>query len=144
MSLSLSAIWRIARRDLSARIRGLRLLAVCLFLGVATLAAIGSLTAGITEELSRRGQTILGGDIEIGIAQREASEAELKALAEAGTVSKTVRLRAMAIGPAGSDSVLAELKSIADAKYTTWDDGYNTPQDFVAWVQNRCRFLLKH
>ena len=37
----------------------------------------------------------------------------------------------------------AELKSIADAKYTTWDDGYNTPQDFVAWVQNRCRFLLK-
>ncbi len=99
MSLSLSAIWRIARRDLSARIRGLRLLAVCLFLGVATLAAIGSLTAGITEELSRRGQTILGGDIEIGIAQREASEAELKAFAEAGTVSKTVRLRAMAIAP---------------------------------------------
>ena len=38
----------------------------------------------------------------------------------------------------------AELKYIADAKYTTWDDGYNTPQDFVAWVQNRCRFLLKH
>ena len=37
----------------------------------------------------------------------------------------------------------AELRSIADAKYTTWDDGYNTPQDFVAWVQNRCRFLLK-
>ena len=37
----------------------------------------------------------------------------------------------------------AELKYIADAKYTTWDDGYNTPQDFVAWVQNRCRFLLK-
>jgi len=37
----------------------------------------------------------------------------------------------------------SELQSIADAKYTTWDDGYNTPQDFVAWVQNRCRFLLK-
>ena len=37
----------------------------------------------------------------------------------------------------------AELRSIADAKYTAWDDGYNTPQDFVAWVQNRCRFLLK-
>ena len=38
----------------------------------------------------------------------------------------------------------AELQSIADAKYATWDDGYNTPQDFVAWVQNRCSFLLKH
>ena len=37
----------------------------------------------------------------------------------------------------------SELQSIADAKYTTWDDGSNTPQDFVAWVQNRCRSLLK-
>ena len=96
MSLSLATLWRIARRDLSARIRGLRLLAVCLFLGVATLAAIGSLTASITEELSRRGQTILGGDIEIGIAQREASDAELKSFAKVGTVSETMRLRAMA------------------------------------------------
>ncbi|WP_374541029.1 ABC transporter permease [Sphingorhabdus sp.] len=113
--MNFSTLWRIARRDLSARIRGLRLLAVCLFLGVATLAAIGSLTAGITEELARRGQTILGGDIEIGIPQRQASEAELKAFAAAGTVSETVRLRAMAIGPEGSDSVLAELKSIDTA-----------------------------
>ena len=112
MSLSLATLWRIASRDLSARIRGLRLLAICLFLGVATLAAIGSLTASITEELSRRGQTILGGDIEIGIAQREASDAELKAFAKVGTVSETVRLRAMAIGPEGSDSILAELKAI--------------------------------
>lgn len=112
MTLSLAALWRIARRDLSARIRGLRLLAVCLFLGVATLAAIGSLTASITDELSRRGQTILGGDVEIGIAQRKASEAELKAFAAAGRVSETVRLRAMAIGPEGSDSILAELKAV--------------------------------
>ena len=109
MTLSLAAIWRISRRDLSARIRGLRLLAICLFLGVATLAAIGSLTAGIADELSRRGQTILGGDVEIGIAQREATRAELAAMRNAGSVSETVRLRAMAIG---DDSLLAELKAI--------------------------------
>ena len=30
--LPISTLWRIARRDLAARIRGLRLLAVCLFL----------------------------------------------------------------------------------------------------------------
>ncbi len=113
MSLSLAAIWRISRRDLSARIRGLRLLAICLFLGVATLAAIGSLTAGISDELSRRGQTILGGDVEIGISQRDATPAELAALRKAGSVSETVRLRAMAIG---EDSLLAELKAI-DAAY---------------------------
>ncbi|MGL5838170.1 MAG: ABC transporter permease, partial [Sphingorhabdus sp.] len=90
MNLSLQALWRIARRDLSARIRGLRLLAVCLFLGVATLAAIGSLTASIAEELSRRGQTILGGDIEIAIAQREATTAELAAFRKVGRLSETV------------------------------------------------------
>lgn len=109
MSLPISSIWRISRRDLSARIRGLRLLAICLFLGVATLAAIGSLTAGISDELSRRGQTILGGDIEIGISQREATASELAAMRKAGSVSETVRLRAMAIG---DDSLLAELKAV--------------------------------
>lgn len=109
MSLSLAAIWHISRRDLSTRIRGLRLLAICLFLGVATLAAIGSLTAGIGEELSRRGQTILGGDVEIGIAQRQATAAELAAMRKMGAVSETVRMRAMAIG---DDSLLAELKAV--------------------------------
>ena len=116
LSLSLTAIWSISRRDLSARIRGLRLLAICLFLGVATLAAIGSLTAGIADELSKRGQTILGGDVEIGIAQREATQSEMAAMRKAGLVSETVRLRAMAIGPAAdSNSLLAELKAIDGA-----------------------------
>jgi putative ABC transport system permease protein len=111
--MKLTAIWRIARRDLSARIRGLRLLAVCLFLGVATLAAIGSLTASIADELGVRGQTILGGDIQIGIAQRKATDAERAAFRATGTLSETIRMRAMAIG---TDNVLAELKAV-DAVY---------------------------
>ena len=48
------AAWRIARRDLHLGFRGLRLLFLCLFLGVATLAAIGSLTASITGALFLR------------------------------------------------------------------------------------------
>lgn len=104
-------LWRIARRDLAPRIRGLRLLLVCLFLGVATLAAIGSLTAGITGELQQRGQVILGGDIEFGLAQRMASDAEKAALAREGRLSETVRMRAMAISPAG-ESLLGELKAV--------------------------------
>ncbi|HMO75945.1 MAG TPA: FtsX-like permease family protein [Sphingopyxis sp.] len=113
--LPLSTLWRIARRDLAARIRGLRLLAVCLFLGVATLAAIGSLTRGITAELETRGQTILGGDIEFGMPQRQASDAELAAFRAAGTTSATVRMRAMANAPEG-DALLSELKAV-DAAY---------------------------
>ncbi|WOF42112.1 FtsX-like permease family protein [Sphingopyxis indica] len=113
--LPLATLWRIARRDLAARIRGLRLLAVCLFLGVATLAAIGSLTRGITSELETRGQTILGGDVEFELPQREATPAEMAAFRRAGTASATVRMRAMAAVP-GGDALLAELKAV-DAAY---------------------------
>ena len=42
-----SLAWTLARRDLNARFRGLRLLLVCLLLGVGALAAIGSLTASV-------------------------------------------------------------------------------------------------
>ena len=113
--LPLATLWRIARRDLATRIRGLRLLAVCLFLGVATLAAIGSLTRGITSELEVRGQTILGGDIEFSLPQREASADEMAGFRRVGTPSSTVRLRAMANDPDG-EALLSELKAV-DAAY---------------------------
>lgn len=112
--LPLASLWRIARRDLAARIRGLRLLAVCLFLGVATLAAIGSLTRGITSELEVRGQTILGGDIEFALPQRQATTEEMAAFRRAGDASATVRMRAMANAPDG-DALLSELKAIDGA-----------------------------
>ena len=110
--------WRIARRDLHAGFRGLRLLFLCLFLGVATLAAIGSLTAAITQELSRRGQALLGGDIEIAMTQREARLGDKEAFRLLGTLSETVRLRAMAqrVGGNGAGgappAVLTELKGV--------------------------------
>ena len=113
--LPLAALWRIARRDLATRIRGLRLLAVCLFLGVATLAAIGSLTSGITSELEVRGQTILGGDVEFSLPQREASADEMAGFRRVGIPSATVRMRAMANAP-GGDALLSELKAV-DAAY---------------------------
>jgi putative ABC transport system permease protein len=47
--------WTIARRDLQARFRGLRLLLVCLFLGTGALAAIGTLTSAIERELTTSG-----------------------------------------------------------------------------------------
>ncbi|WP_294302977.1 FtsX-like permease family protein [uncultured Sphingomonas sp.] len=112
--------WQIARRDLHAGFRGLRLLVICLFLGVATLAAIGSLTASITSELASRGQGLLGGDVEVAMTQRQASAAEHAALARLGTVSDTIRTRAMArraVPQAGApDAVLTELKGV-DARY---------------------------
>ncbi|MET0238593.1 MAG: FtsX-like permease family protein [Sphingobium sp.] len=120
MTLGWHALWRIARRDLHLGFRGLRLLFVCLFLGVATLATIGSLTSAITSEISSRGQTLLGADVEVSMQQREPSAVEMKALRSIGTMSETIRMRAMARrdGPATADtpdSVLTELKGVDNA-----------------------------
>lgn len=88
--------WKLARRDLSARFRGLRLLLVCLFLGVGALAAIGTLTGSIERELTTRGREVLGGDIELRTWQRSLSQEELSALARYGKVSPGLRLQAIA------------------------------------------------
>ncbi|WP_430414183.1 ABC transporter permease [Parasphingorhabdus sp.] len=115
MSSDVAKAWTLARRDLRGRFVGLRLLIICLFLGVATLATIGSLTVSITDELANRGQSILGGDIEISIAQREASPNELAALRSEGPLSETIRMQAMARLPDASDTQLVELKGVDNA-----------------------------
>ena len=115
------AAWRIARRDLHLGFRGLRLLFLCLFLGVATLAAIGSLTSAITQELRDRGRVILGGDVEIGMTQRQASLGDKQAFRQLCALSETIRMRAMAqrVGQGRGDAppaILTELKGV-DAAY---------------------------
>ena len=79
--------WTIAKRDLASGFRGLRLLLVCLFLGVGALAAIGSLTSAIQGELDSQGQAILGGDLEVELWQRMPSDEELAYLEGLGTTS---------------------------------------------------------
>ncbi|MDY7099106.1 MAG: FtsX-like permease family protein [Pseudomonadota bacterium] len=98
--MSWSDAWKMARRDLNARFKGLRLLLVCIFLGTAALAAIGTLTASIERELEASGQVILGGDIEVEVWQRSLNDDELAALADLGKVSGGTRLQAMAISDA--------------------------------------------
>jgi putative ABC transport system permease protein len=114
MSLPLGTAWRIARRDLNARFRGLRLLLVCIFLGTAALAAIGTLTAAIERELASSGQELLGGDLEVEVWQRDLRPEEAKALGQYGTVSSGFRLQAMANTPEAAAPV--ELKAV-DAKW---------------------------
>jgi putative ABC transport system permease protein len=103
---------RLALRDLRGGLHGLRLLAVCLFLGVAALAGIGSLSASIVAALAERGQEILGGDVQVSMAQREAQPDELAAFRAEGRVSQITRMRAMAARMDGNESVLVELKGV--------------------------------
>ncbi|MBN8502091.1 MAG: FtsX-like permease family protein, partial [Sphingomonadales bacterium] len=130
--------WTIARRDLSARFRGLRLLLVCLFLGVGALAAIGTLTGAIGKELSSRGRTILGGDIEVAVWQRSPTAAELAAFALDGKISSGYRMQAMA--RAGELAAPVELKAV-DAAWPlvgrlTLQDGrqVGAPLGGEAWI----------
>ncbi|OBX20777.1 ABC transporter permease [Erythrobacter sp. QSSC1-22B] len=111
--MSWATAWRIARRDLNARFRGLRLLLVCLFLGTGALTAIGSLTAAIEQEISSSGQELLGGDLEIELWQRGLEDEESAALAEYGELSRGFRMQAMA--RAGEQAVPIGLKAIDEA-----------------------------
>jgi putative ABC transport system permease protein len=114
MSLPLSSAWAIARRDLNSRFKGLRLLLVCIFLGTAALAAIGTLTAAIERELASSGQELLGGDLEVAVWQRDLRPDELAALENYGEVSGGFRLQAMASTPQAAAPI--ELKAV-DAKW---------------------------
>jgi putative ABC transport system permease protein len=102
-------------RDLRGGIAGLRLLALCLFLGVLALAGVGSLSAAIVASLAERGQEILGGDVQLVVSQREATPQELAAFAREGRVSHITRMRAMAARLDGEESVLVELKGVDEA-----------------------------
>lgn len=131
--------WRIARRDLNARFRGLRLLIICLFLGTAALAAIGTLTAAITQELESRGREILGGDMQVAVWQRSPNAEEMEALRELGRISTGTRLQVMARA-ADDTTAPVELKAV-DAAYPLYgvfrlDDGRSVgaPAEGEAWL----------
>jgi len=133
--------WRLARRGLDWKFRGLRLLVVCLVLGTAALAAIGTLTHAVGDELGQRGQAMLGGDVEVELATRQAFPAELAAFRRAGTLSTGARMRAMAVVPGGDGrAVPVELKAVDEAwpLYGTFTlaDGRSAgaPPADTAWI----------
>jgi putative ABC transport system permease protein len=138
MNISWGAAWRIARRELSGRFRGLRLLLACLFLGVGALAAIGSLTTAIHQGLAAKGRSILGGDVQITVWQRPLTAAERGALARYGPLSDGRRLQAMA--SAGDTAAPVQLKAV-DAAWPlvgrlSLADGRNVgaPAPGTAWI----------
>lgn len=104
--------WKLARRELSLRFKGLRLLLVCLFLGTGALAAIGTLTAAIEQELANRGQELLGGDLEVEIWQRSPNDEELAALKALGEVSQGTRMQVVA--RRGERTAPVGLKAVED------------------------------
>lgn len=94
MSLKIAA--QIARRELRGGLKGFRIFLACLALGVAAIAAVGTVRAGIEAGLEAAGASLLGGDAEATFTYRFASDAErawLESISD--SVSETVDFRSM-------------------------------------------------
>lgn len=96
MSLALAA--RFARRELRGGLRGFAIFLACLALGVAAIAAVGTVRASIQAGLEREGAALLGGDAVMRFTYRFASPEE-RAWMEgtALAVSETADFRSMAV-----------------------------------------------
>ena len=92
----------LARRELRGGARGLRIVLVCLALGVAAIAGVGSLRAAIDKGLSDQGRALLGGDLEIdGGAQKLPDTLRRWLLARGARLSDIVQLRSLLVAPNG-------------------------------------------
>ena len=96
--MSLAVASRFAARELRGGLRGFRVFLACLALGVAAIAAVGTVRAGIEAGLKRDGAALLGGDAEAEFTYRFARQAELDwLLSVADQVSETVDFRSMVV-----------------------------------------------
>ncbi|MEM8693922.1 MAG: FtsX-like permease family protein [Pseudomonadota bacterium] len=96
MSLRISA--RFAARELRGGLKGFRIFIACLALGVAAIAAVGTVRSSIEAGLAREGAALLGGDAELDFTYRFATEEERAWMNEvAMAVSEIVDFRSMAV-----------------------------------------------
>lgn len=96
--MSLQLAGRFARRELRGGVRGFRIFLACLALGVAAIAAVGTVRASIEAGLAREGAALLGGDAEMEFTYRFATEDEQNWIdANALASSEIVDFRSMAV-----------------------------------------------
>ena len=107
--------WRLALRDLRGGLAGMWVVLACLALGVAAIAAVGSLRAAVDRGMAADGARLLGGDISIESGAEPLPDALRTWLtARHGRISAVVLLRTLAVAP-GGDRVLVELKAVDGA-----------------------------
>jgi putative ABC transport system permease protein len=137
VSASLSLALRLARREMRGGLRGFGVFLACLTLGVAAIAGIGSLAAAVGAGLAGDARTLLGGDIELHLANRAASPAQRDFLARAGRLSEVAQMRAMARSAAVDRRSLIELKAVDGAYPLYGTVGLAPPQDLAAALARR-------
>ncbi|WP_170438445.1 ABC transporter permease [Ruegeria arenilitoris] len=115
--MSLRLATRLARRELRGGLRGFRVFLACLTLGVAAIAAVGSVRQAIMTGLAQEGAALLGGDAQIELTYRFANEAETAWMEQnADRVSEVVDFRSMAVTRSDAPQRgLTQVKAIDDA-----------------------------
>jgi len=113
-----SVALRIARRELRGGLKGFRIFLACLALGVAAIAAVGSVRTSIQQGLVSEGAVILGGDAQMAFPFRRASEEERAWMADTATrVSETVDFRSMVVVDRDGETerALTQVRGVDDA-----------------------------
>ena len=121
MTAKLKLAWRLARRELRSGFSGFFVFLACLTLGVAAIAAVGVINAGVLEGLEEDSASLLGGDIKFQSTNFPMDEDELAALMPVDTRrGDVVRTNAMVEGgwgPEGGEGrrVVVGLKAVDNA-----------------------------
>lgn len=130
MSLRVAA--KLAARELRGGLKGFRIFLGCVILGVAAIAAVGTVRESIAEGLAREGAQLLGGDAEIEFTYRFAEAHERAWMAQtAERVSEIVDFRSMAVVP-GGDRALTQVKAVDDAYPLLGTVGLSPPMSMGA------------
>ena len=105
--------FRVARRECRSGTRGFKIFVMCLMLGVAAIAAIGSVSEGIKAAIDNDGRLLLGGDVDIRLTHSPATRNQLVWLKQNSTsLSQVVQMRVMTQSVDKTQSILAELKAV--------------------------------
>ena len=86
---------------------------LCLAVAVAALASVASLASAVDRAIAAQGRELIGGDLALTVAQREATTDERAALDALGPLVEDIATRAMLVAPTAA-AMLAELTG-ADA-----------------------------
>ena len=107
--------WRLALRDLRGGLRGMRVVLACLALGVAAIAAVGSLRQSVDRGLAENGARLLGGDIAIESGSQPLPDSLHDWLtARGGRVSEVTQMLSLLVAPSG-ERLLVEIKAVDSA-----------------------------
>jgi len=109
--------WRIARRELRGGFGRFWIFLACLILGVAAITAVGNLSESILGGLRADGKKLLGGDIDLRLLHRPASQEQKKYLkSQSSGFSESITMRAMVRPTSGNKRrSMVELKSVDDS-----------------------------